>query len=92
MSAEYTDDGTLVLNEPVQLPDILDMFIAGAGPAGTAAAFRAKELGLSALIIDHDDLLRRIRDFPKGKEIKPDYGKGDRMKSNTVGSSWIANQ
>lgn len=59
--------------------EILDMLIVGGGPAGTAAAFRAKELGLRLLVVDFDDVLKRIRDYPKDKLILPDFGGGDRM-------------
>ena len=59
--------------------DLLDVLIVGGGPAGTSAAFRARELGLEALVIDFDDMLKRIRDYPKDKLILPDFGGGDRM-------------
>ena len=58
---------------------ILDMLIIGAGPAGTAAAFRAQELAVSSYTIDYDDVIRRIRDYSKDKLILPDFGGGDRM-------------
>ena len=61
------------------LPDVLDVLIVGGGPAGTAAAFRAHELGLSALVIDYDDLMKRIRDYAKDKQILPHFGGGDKM-------------
>ncbi len=70
----------LILTSPVALPETLDMLIVGGGPAGTAAAFHAKELGLPALVIDYDDLMKRIRDYPKDKLILPDFGGGDQMK------------
>lgn len=73
-------DGTLILKKPVKLPAVLDVLIIGGGPAGTACAFRAKELGLAALVIDFDDLMKRIRDYPKEKDILPDFGGGDKMK------------
>lgn len=79
-SIEYTTDGSLVLSTPVTLPDVLDLLVVGAGPAGTAAAFRAIELGLNVLVIDHDDILKRIRDYPKDKLILPDFGGGDQMR------------
>ena len=60
--------------------EVLDMLIVGGGPAGTAAAFRARELGLEALIIEHDDLMKRIRDYSKAKLILPSFGGGDRMR------------
>ncbi len=79
-STEYLADGTLVLKNPVELPEIVDLLVVGGGPAGTAAAFHARELGLSALVIDYDDLMKRIRDYPKDKLILPDFGGGDGMK------------
>ncbi len=78
-------DGTLILDEDVALPEPLDILIVGGGPGGTAAAFRAKELGLSALVIDADDLMKRIRDYPKGKPILPDFGPVDGMKFPKAG-------
>jgi ferredoxin/pSer/pThr/pTyr-binding forkhead associated (FHA) protein/thioredoxin reductase len=72
-------DGRIVLDSPVALPPVLDLLIVGGGPMGTACAFRAKELGLAALVIDMDDLLKRIRDYAKDKPILPDYGGGDTM-------------
>ncbi len=58
----------------------LDMLIVGGGPGGSAAAFRARELGMRALIIELDDLMKRIRDYCKDKLILPGFGGGDRMK------------
>ena len=55
------------------------MLVVGGGPFGTARAFRAKELGLAALVIDYDDLMKRIRDYAKDKPILPDFGGGDTM-------------
>lgn len=85
MTVDYREDGELILNDPVPLPDVLDMLIVGGGPAGTAAAFRAKELGLNALVIDFDDLMKRIRDYPKDKLILPSFGGGDKMKFPAAG-------
>lgn len=76
----YETDGTLVVSKPAPLPEVLDLLVVGGGPAGTAAAFRAVELGLSVLVIDYDDLLKRIRDYPKDKLILPDFGGGDQMR------------
>ncbi|NIR49095.1 FHA domain-containing protein [candidate division KSB1 bacterium] len=77
---EMTPEGVLITKEPVNLPEVLDVLIVGGGPGGTAAAFRAKELGISALVIDFDDILKRIRDYAKDKLILPDFGGGDKMK------------
>ena len=73
-TSDYTVRGTLRVSAPRELPDVLDVFIAGGGPAGTAAAFRATELGLSCLIVEYDDAMSRIRDYPKEKHIYPEYG------------------
>src|SRR5687768_12469750 len=76
---ETRPDGSVVLDPPVTLPETLDALIVGGGPFGTAAAFRLKELGRAALVVDYDDLMKRIRDYAKDKQILPDYGGGDRM-------------
>ena len=61
------------------MSEVLDVLIVGGGPFGTAAAFRAQELGLKVLVIDLDDLMKRIRDYAKDKQILPDFGGGDDM-------------
>jgi len=76
---DYTSFGTLKVAQPVAVPDVVDVLICGGGPAGTAAAMRAREIGLSQLVIDYDDLMKRIRDYPKGKPILPSYGGGDKV-------------
>lgn len=60
------------------LPDILDVLIVGAGPAGTAAAFRAKELGLTVLVVDRDEILSVLRDwmYPDDKIVQANHGPG----------------
>ncbi len=72
-------DDRKTLDDSTLLPDVLDVLIVGGGPSGTAAAFRARELGLSALVIDYDDLMKRIRDYAKDKQILPHFGGGDKM-------------
>jgi len=79
LNPEVLPDGTFILSQPAHLPEVLDLLVVGGGPAGTATAFRARELGLAALVIDFDDLLKRIRDYAKDKLILPDYGGGDQM-------------
>jgi pSer/pThr/pTyr-binding forkhead associated (FHA) protein/thioredoxin reductase len=59
--------------------EILDLLVIGGGPAGTAAAFRGRELGLLVQVIDFDDLMKRIRDYSKEKLILPGFGGGDKM-------------
>jgi len=80
MSTDIFSDGTFKTQDSVEVPDLLDMLIVGGGPAGTAAAFRAKELGLDALVIDYDDLMKRIRGYAEDKLILPHFGGGDKMK------------
>jgi thioredoxin reductase/pSer/pThr/pTyr-binding forkhead associated (FHA) protein/ferredoxin len=86
---DYTRRGTLKVEQPAELPAILDVLVAGGGPAGTAAAVRAKELGLSCLVVDYDDLMKRIRDYPKEKLIFPSYGGGDKLQF-PVGGAMLA--
>ena len=58
---------------------MLDILVVGGGPAGTAAAFQAKHMGLSTLVVDYDDLMKRIRDYADDKQILPGFGGGDQM-------------
>lgn len=78
--APDTTGFTIMRKLPEVLPDVLDLLVVGGGPGGTVTAFRAKELGLSALVIDYDDVLKRIRDYSKDKLILPDFGGGDQMR------------
>ena len=57
---EITEDGTFILKKPIKLPEVLDILVVGAGPGGSAAAFRAKELGLAVLTIELDDKLTTV--------------------------------
>ena len=79
-----------MLGDVSLLKSELDVLIVGGGPAGTAAAFRCRELGLRSLVVDFDDVLKRIRDYPKDKLILPDFGGGDRM-AFPAGGDCIAN-
>jgi ferredoxin/thioredoxin reductase/pSer/pThr/pTyr-binding forkhead associated (FHA) protein len=73
-------------SSPAPAPaEVLDVLIVGGGPGGTAAAFRAKEMGLRALVVDYDDVLKRIRDYSKDKLILPNFGGGDGMKFPKAG-------
>lgn len=87
--SEYTQFGTLRVPEPAGSPAVLDVLVAGGGPGGTAAALRARELGLSAAVIDADDLLTKIRDFHEGKDIEPDYGRGSDGKPFPPGGALV---
>ena len=60
--------------------ETLDLLVVGGGPAGTAAAFRAQELGLRVQVIELDDLMKRIHDYSKDKLILPGFGGGDRQR------------
>lgn len=56
----------------------LDLLVVGGGPCGTAAAWRAHELGLSVLVIDRDCVLSIVKEWgehqPKPKNVDADYG------------------
>ena len=59
----------------------LDLVIVGAGPAGIGAALRAKELGLSYVLLEQDEFGGAIRHYPRQKLVMtvpiefPLYGK-----------------
>lgn len=59
--------------------DIYDVVIIGAGPGGLACAIKAKELGLSYVILDKGtNVLQGIIDsYPKGKKVYPTIPKGE---------------
>lgn len=58
--------GTLVLDLE---PDALDLVIVGAGPAGLACALRAKELGLSFVVLEQDEIGGTIAKYPRQKLV-----------------------
>ena len=64
----------------------MDLLIVGGGPAGLAAALRGHELGLKVVLLEADDLMRRIRDYSKDKLILPGFGGGDHMRFPDGGS------
>ena len=46
-----------------------DVVIVGAGPAGLAAALRAKDKGLSSVVLEQHTFAASIRRFPRGKLV-----------------------
>jgi thioredoxin reductase len=48
-------------------PDLLDLLIVGAGPAGLAAALRAKQRRLHYLVIDQDSIGGTVSKYPRRK-------------------------
>jgi thioredoxin reductase/NAD-dependent dihydropyrimidine dehydrogenase PreA subunit len=60
---------------------VLDAIIVGAGPAGLAAALKAKELGLTFAVLEQEQLGGALRSFPRQKIVMtapvhmPLYGK-----------------
>ncbi len=56
----------------------LDVLVVGGGPTGTAAAWRAHELGLKVLVVDRDCVLSIIKEWgehqPEPKDVDADYG------------------
>ncbi len=47
----------------------VDLAVVGAGPAGLSAALRAKELGLTCVVLEQSQLAASIRSFPRGKIV-----------------------
>jgi thioredoxin reductase/NAD-dependent dihydropyrimidine dehydrogenase PreA subunit len=47
----------------------VDLVVVGAGPAGLAAALRAKELGLACVVLEQSTIAATIRAFPRGKIV-----------------------
>ena len=47
----------------------VDLVVVGAGPAGLAAALRARELGLSCAVLEQWTTAATIRAFPRGKIV-----------------------
>jgi thioredoxin reductase/NAD-dependent dihydropyrimidine dehydrogenase PreA subunit len=47
----------------------VDLVVVGAGPAGLAAALRAKELGLTCVVLEQSTVAATIRAFPRGKIV-----------------------
>jgi len=46
-----------------------DLVIVGGGPAGLAAALRAKELGLACVVLEQGSVAASVRSFPRGKLV-----------------------
>lgn len=60
----------------------LDLLIVGGGPCGTAAAWRAHELGLSVLVVDRDCVLSIVKEWSEHvppKIVDADYGDGAQL-------------
>jgi len=46
-----------------------ELLVVGAGPAGLSAALRAKERGLSCVVLEQSTMAASIRAFPRGKVV-----------------------
>ena len=51
------------------MPDLLDLLIIGAGPAGLSAADAAAREGLSYLVIERGTIANTIRQYPVGRAM-----------------------
>jgi thioredoxin reductase len=54
---------------PKRPPNVLDLAIVGAGPAGISAALEAKSLGLVTRVIEQSSVAASIKSFPRGKLV-----------------------
>lgn len=50
-------------------PELLDLVIVGAGPAGISAALEAEQQGLRYLVLEQASAAESIRSFPRGKLV-----------------------
>lgn len=57
------------LGSPSTDPDVIDVVIIGAGPAGIGAALALKERGLRYVVIEREAPFATIQNFPKAKLI-----------------------
>jgi thioredoxin reductase/Pyruvate/2-oxoacid:ferredoxin oxidoreductase delta subunit len=66
-------------------PDVYDILIVGAGPAGISASLRAIELKLNSLTIERDEVGGTVAKYPRQKLVMtspvefPMYGKFDKL-------------
>lgn len=63
----------------------LDLVVVGAGPAGLAAALRAKELGLAFEVVEQATVAESIKSFPRSKLVFDQP-----LELPTVGPLWLA--
>jgi thioredoxin reductase/NAD-dependent dihydropyrimidine dehydrogenase PreA subunit len=56
-------------SERARPPELLDLVIVGAGPAGIAAALEAEQQGLRYLVLEQASAAESIRSFPRGKLV-----------------------
>ncbi len=86
--AEYAQK---IAARSIDLAQTFDVLIVGAGPAGTAAAFRARELGLAALVIDQEAVLKVLRDWIEcdDKKVDSSFGPGGRRVAFPTGGGLV---
>src|SRR6185503_2021174 len=74
------EDKGFSLSSPV------DILVVGGGPAGTAAAFRAHELGLSVLVVERDIMLSKLQEWAeRSKRVDASYADGNGLEFPTSG-------
>lgn len=72
---------SIVNSKKISKPNVVDVIIIGAGPAGISATLAAKKLGLSSITLEQDSLGGTVYTFPRAKIVMtspmdlPLYGK-----------------
>ncbi|MEM7657928.1 MAG: NAD(P)-binding domain-containing protein [Bacteroidota bacterium] len=60
---------SMVKSKKASLPDVLDVIIVGAGPAGISATLAAKKHGMSSVTLEQESLGGTVFTFPRSKIV-----------------------
>ena len=59
----------IAMGRPRSRPGTVDVLVIGAGPAGLSAALRAKEKGLSCVVLEQATVAASVKSFPRDKIV-----------------------